>query len=161
MLQRMSSMGYVATPQPCRVGEVAVRNVIGERRGTEESQRVIVIGAHYDAVVGSPGVDDNASGGRCCSGSHPCPPRLSGARRCVSWRAPLGEPPFYCSRNLGSGVYGSALRERGRADRHHGLSGIRRPLFTRSGKPVISLARLLVALAVSDDRRFPDDRKER
>lgn len=37
-------------------------NVILDLPGTSQSDRPILIGAHYDAVVGTPGADDNASG---------------------------------------------------------------------------------------------------
>jgi Zn-dependent M28 family amino/carboxypeptidase len=38
------------------------RNIVAEHYGTTFSDEVIVIGAHYDSVWGSPGADDNASG---------------------------------------------------------------------------------------------------
>jgi Zn-dependent M28 family amino/carboxypeptidase len=36
-------------------------NIVGEVKGTGASDEALVIGAHYDTVVGSPGADDNAS----------------------------------------------------------------------------------------------------
>ena len=41
-------------------GEVV--NLIATKRGTEEPERFIEIGAHYDTVANSPGADDNSSG---------------------------------------------------------------------------------------------------
>lgn len=40
----------------------AVANVVAERPGTVGAGGVVVVGAHYDAVPGTPGADDNASG---------------------------------------------------------------------------------------------------
>tara|TARA_R110000782_G_scaffold266526_1_gene361028 strand:+ start:933 stop:1928 length:996 start_codon:yes stop_codon:yes gene_type:complete len=38
------------------------RNIIAEHYGVSLPEEIIVIGAHYDTVLGSPGADDNASG---------------------------------------------------------------------------------------------------
>jgi len=37
------------------------QNIIGEKRGTTSPDKVLILGAHYDTVSGSPGADDNAS----------------------------------------------------------------------------------------------------
>jgi hypothetical protein len=37
-------------------------NIIAEKKGTGDSDKIVVIGAHYDTVPGSPGADDNATG---------------------------------------------------------------------------------------------------
>ncbi len=39
-----------------------VKNLEIELKGTSLSDETIVIGAHYDTVLGTPGADDNASG---------------------------------------------------------------------------------------------------
>jgi hypothetical protein len=36
-------------------------NVVAEKRGCASPDRVLILGAHYDTVPGSPGADDNAS----------------------------------------------------------------------------------------------------
>lgn len=38
------------------------KNVVVEIPGREKPEEVIIVGAHFDAVVGSPGADDNGSG---------------------------------------------------------------------------------------------------
>jgi Zn-dependent M28 family amino/carboxypeptidase len=40
---------------------VEVCNIIGEKRGEISPEKVVILGAHYDSVPGSPGADDNAS----------------------------------------------------------------------------------------------------
>jgi photosystem II stability/assembly factor-like uncharacterized protein len=46
-------------------------NVIGERRGTEAADEIVIIGGHFDSISGDqlpslcPGADDNASGTAC------------------------------------------------------------------------------------------------
>ena len=37
-------------------------NIEAEIKGTSDKDKIIVIGAHYDTVIGTPGADDNASG---------------------------------------------------------------------------------------------------
>ena len=37
------------------------KNIVAEKKGRTSPNRVIILGAHYDTVPGSPGADDNAS----------------------------------------------------------------------------------------------------
>ena len=37
------------------------KNIVAEKRGVTSPHRVLILGAHYDTVPGSPGADDNAS----------------------------------------------------------------------------------------------------
>jgi aminopeptidase YwaD len=37
------------------------KNIVAEQKGITSSHRVLILGAHYDTVSGSPGADDNAS----------------------------------------------------------------------------------------------------
>ncbi len=110
---RLESFGYTVTSQPYRVNDLAVRNVIAQREGTEQPDRVIVIGAHYDSVAGSPGADDNASGVAVLlelARLHAETP----FRKTVRFVAfTLEEPPFFRSRRMGSRVYVRSLKERG------------------------------------------------
>lgn len=39
-----------------------LENIIGSIPGQKQNTNVLILGAHYDAVIGSPGADDNASG---------------------------------------------------------------------------------------------------
>jgi RimJ/RimL family protein N-acetyltransferase len=111
--RRLTSFGYTVTSQPYQVDDLAVRNVIAERRGAERPERVIVVGAHYDSVVGSPGADDNASGVAVLlelARLHAETP----FRKTVRFVAfTLEEPPFFRSRRMGSRVYTRSLKERG------------------------------------------------
>ena len=51
--------GYTAQRQTYSCYGKSVSNLIAEKTGTEDG--VVVIGAHYDTVPGTPGADDNAS----------------------------------------------------------------------------------------------------
>jgi len=57
----LGAAGFVVTTQPVTLRKDAADNVIGERAG-EDPSRVVIVCAHYDAVRGTPGADDNASG---------------------------------------------------------------------------------------------------
>jgi len=71
---RLRAMGHepmidpftVETRDPRDEAEAAqpleVRNIVAEIEGTETPGAIVVLGAHYDTVPGSPGADDNASG---------------------------------------------------------------------------------------------------
>jgi hypothetical protein len=59
---RLAGMGYAVTREDSPVREGTAFNVIAEKRGVVFPDEIVVIGAHYDTEVDSPGADDNASG---------------------------------------------------------------------------------------------------
>jgi Zn-dependent M28 family amino/carboxypeptidase len=56
------AQGYAVTRQPFTAHGVECVNLAVERPGTTRTAEIIVIGAHYDSVCGSPGANDNATG---------------------------------------------------------------------------------------------------
>src|SRR6266545_5124218 len=60
----LGSYGYSVGRQEFFFDEKAVRNIdaVIEPRGDIADPEVIVVGAHYDSVSGSPGANDNGSG---------------------------------------------------------------------------------------------------
>lgn len=86
-------------------------NIEVEVRGT--SKEIVVIGAHYDTVDGSPGADDNASGvagvlamARRLAHTHP--------RRTLRFLFFAGEePPNFKSTSMGSYAYAKRCHDRG------------------------------------------------
>ena len=87
------------------------RNIIGSVPGLNKKEEIVVIGAHYDTVAGSPGADDNASAvaglleiARLIS--------KSGAVSAVQFVAfALEEPPVYRTKNMGSYHYAQMLKK--------------------------------------------------
>ena len=57
----LEASGYTVARAPVTFKKAHADNVIGEHRGTDGS-RTLLVGGHYDAVPGTPGADDNASG---------------------------------------------------------------------------------------------------
>jgi Zn-dependent M28 family amino/carboxypeptidase len=81
--------------------------------GGARASEIVLAGAHYDTVEGSPGADDNASG---VAGLIEIARRLREARpqRTVKLVAFVNEePPFFPCGQMGSGVYANAARRRG------------------------------------------------
>lgn len=84
-------------------------NIEAELRGDDE---IIIVGAHYDTVVGSPGADDNGSGvaamltlAKALTGSNP--------RRTIRFVAFANEePPFFATAQMGSLRYAQRCRDR-------------------------------------------------
>ncbi|MFZ5517222.1 MAG: M28 family peptidase [Candidatus Zhuqueibacterota bacterium] len=48
--------------QPYKCDKKEVANLIFEKPGSERPEEILIIGAHYDTVLESPGADDNATG---------------------------------------------------------------------------------------------------
>lgn len=112
-----SNQGYAVQRQEYRPVHSAARgrpcfNIIVEIPGTTLPDEIVVIGAHYDSVMGCPGANDNASGvaallelSRAYAG-HPSPRTL----RLVAFVNE--EPPFFWTRDMGSAVYADRCRAR-------------------------------------------------
>jgi Zn-dependent M28 family amino/carboxypeptidase len=87
-------------------------NIISEVKGTNQAKKeILIIGAHYDTVVGTPGADDNASGVAGLlelarlTASQP-------AERTIRFAAfSLEEPPAFGTNNMGSYAYAKSVKE--------------------------------------------------
>ena len=108
---RFRSSGCRTARQPFTLHGDTYYNVIAERGGPGDG--ILVIGAHYDTVVGTPGADDNASG---VAGLLELA-RLSSenpSQRVVRYVAfSLEEPPAYMTSRMGSFVYAKSLSDGG------------------------------------------------
>ncbi len=97
---------YEVLKRPCDNLEVELPG--GARRG-----QVVVIGAHYDSVMGSPGANDNATGVAALLG---LARRFVGVQpaRTVRFVAFVNEePPFFQTDEMGSWVHAKRSRARG------------------------------------------------
>jgi Zn-dependent M28 family amino/carboxypeptidase len=105
-------VGHEVRRQGYEADGIECLNLEVEHRGGDRASEIVLVGAHYDTVAGSPGADDNASGvaamieiARLLSGR-----RLQRTVRCVAFVNE--EPPFFYSREMGSAVYARAARAR-------------------------------------------------
>lgn len=103
--------GYFVQRQNYEVDGVTCANLEIERIGRVRPDAMLVIGAHYDTVSGSPGADDNASGVAALleisRGFVDLSPGLT-----VRFVAFVNEePPFFMTRRQGSMVYAARARD--------------------------------------------------
>ena len=110
--QTWQGQGYAIRTQEYEVSSVACANLEVTRPGGN-AKEVLLIGAHYDSVVGSPGANDNGSGVAAL---------LELSRRFAALDPALTvrfvafvneEPPFFATSHQGSLVYAKAARDRG------------------------------------------------
>jgi len=101
---------FVVQQQEYAARDVESANLIIEVPGTSIPQEIVIVGAHYDSVLGSPGANDNASGvaslleiSRLLAGIKP-------ARTIRLVAFTNEEPPFFLRRNMGSRVYAARAR---------------------------------------------------
>lgn len=103
---QVSAQGYEADGRWCENLEITLP-------GADRPDEIILAGAHYDTVSGSPGADDNASGvaGLIEIARLLRDARLQSTVRLVAFVNE--EPPFFYFGRMGSGVYARAARRRG------------------------------------------------
>ncbi len=107
------AQGYRVIPQIYDLGGVPTANLEIALRGRVKPHEIVLVGAHYDSVLGSPGADDNASGvaallemSRFFVDAEP--------GRTVRLVAFVNEePPFFATPRMGSEVYARVARARG------------------------------------------------
>jgi Zn-dependent M28 family amino/carboxypeptidase len=106
----LTSAGYDVRRHTYDVAGQASENLEAEVLGTDKPDDIVLIGAHYDSVQGSPGANDNASGvaamlalARAFAGTKPvCTLRFLAFTN--------EEPPFFQSRYMGSRLYAQRSR---------------------------------------------------
>lgn len=107
----VTEQSYDVQGVPCRNLEVDVTSAPDTKGVTSPS--IVLVGAHYDSVIGCPGADDNASGVaamleivRALKGE-----KLPSLVRCVAFVNE--EPPWFESESMGSLVYAKMAQRRG------------------------------------------------
>lgn len=111
--QEFRSLGCTVQAQRFRVQQDEFRNLVVELPGHRDSP-AIVIGAHYDTVIGTPGADDNASG---VAGLLELAALLqrNALRHSIIFVAYANEePPYFHSAHMGSRHHARFLKESGR-----------------------------------------------
>jgi hypothetical protein len=97
---------YEVLGEPCA-------NLLVEHRGAERPEQIVLVGAHYDSVVGSPGANDNGTGvalllemSRAFKGES-----LAKTVRFVAFVNE--EPPYFLTEAMGSREHARRARRRG------------------------------------------------
>jgi Zn-dependent M28 family amino/carboxypeptidase len=112
LTHQWSLQGYPVERQAYEVGGVVCENLEVTRLGTTRRSEIILLGAHYDTVPGSPGANDNGTGIAAL---------LELSRLFATFDPNLTlrfvafvneEAPFFTNRTQGSMVYAQAARRR-------------------------------------------------
>ncbi|MBI4194402.1 MAG: M20/M25/M40 family metallo-hydrolase [Betaproteobacteria bacterium] len=109
----LAGFAYRVEAQRFKAAAGEVRNIEVEVKGASRAGEIIVVGAHYDSVVGAPGGNDNGSGvaavvelARLFRDQQPA--------RTVRFVLFVDEePPFFKSEEMGSRHYARRAKERG------------------------------------------------
>jgi Zn-dependent M28 family amino/carboxypeptidase len=108
----LAKSGYAAKRQEYEVSGVACHNLEVEIIGAARPEEIVIIGAHYDSVVGTPGANDNGSG---VAALLVLAQRFSGRKigRTLRLVAFVNEePPHFQTEEMGSWVYARRCRQR-------------------------------------------------
>jgi len=110
----LASFGYAVGHQEFTADGRAVRNIdaVVEPRAGANDPEVVVVGAHYDSVRGSPGANDNASGAAAVIELARLLRDHAGGRRIRFVLFVNEEPPYFMTAAMGSLRYARALAER-------------------------------------------------
>ena len=106
------SYGYKPARQTYQVHGRDCFNLDVQIKGTKSPSEVVIIGAHYDSVVGTPGANDNGSGTAAMLflAKHFAKSKPERSLRFVAWTNE--EPPYFQNRGLmGSWVYAEKCRQ--------------------------------------------------
>lgn len=110
----LEGFNYEVKTQTYTVRKKAVKNIEAQLTGHTLPQDIIVVGAHYDSVFGSPGANDNGSG---TSALLEIARMLKDIKPFVTIRFVFfvnEEPPFFETPHMGSRVYAKELRQKGK-----------------------------------------------
>lgn len=88
-----------------------VSNIIAEIKGTEKSDQIILIGAHYDTVEGSPGANDNASAIAALIELLRLSQNITFKHTILFCAFTLEEPPHYSTNEMGSMYFAEYARK--------------------------------------------------
>ncbi len=107
----LTTHGYAVHRQSYSCYGKNVSNLIAEKTGTNRG--IMILGAHYDTVPGTPGADDNASAVAGLLELARLLKENSNQKTLVFVAFVNEEPPCFGSYNMGSMVYAKHLKDRG------------------------------------------------
>lgn len=113
IIENWREQGYEVVKQEYTLQGVRSANLEVTKIGTSRPDEIILIGAHYDSVIGSPGANDNGSGVAVLLeiARQLRPLETQRSIRLVAFTNE--EPPFFFSKEQGSRVYAKAIHKRG------------------------------------------------
>ena len=112
IISRFTEQGSRPSLEEYRVNGHKVANIVCEIPGTENPDQILLIGAHYDTIEGTPGADDNASAIAGLLEMHRLlsEEKYKKTLRFVAFT--LEEPPFFSSDDMGSMHHAKKCKKR-------------------------------------------------
>lgn len=108
----LTGYGYEVHRQAYKVSGKVCENLEVEIAGGERSDEIVIIGAHYDSVMGSPGANDNATGVAAVLALASAFVAKPSSRTLRFLAFVNEEPPFFQTQGMGSWVYAKRSRQR-------------------------------------------------
>jgi Zn-dependent M28 family amino/carboxypeptidase len=110
--EEFKNFGYEVYEQVYYINKQPFRNIIATKPAGPGS-RVIIVGAHYDSVIGSPGADDNASGVAGLLLLAELLSQHNNLDKTIRFIAFTNEePPFFTTPDMGSYRYAQELKKK-------------------------------------------------
>jgi hypothetical protein len=109
----LTASGYEVRRQRYEVNGRPFDNLEVERRGTSKPDEIVLVGAHYDSVVGAPGANDNGTGVAAVLALAEAFAGRTTARTVRFVAFVNEEPPFAHTPGMGSVVYATRSIDRG------------------------------------------------
>lgn len=108
-----ADQGFAVSQERYEVAGQSCANLVVELKGSGRPGAIVLVGAHYDSVVGTPGANDNATGValllEMSRAFRQDPPA-----RTVRFVAFVNEePPYFLTQQMGSRVHARQARRRG------------------------------------------------
>ncbi len=108
-----TAQGFVVAEEAFEVAGQSCMNLVVEQKGSSQPEVIVLVGAHYDSVIGSPGANDNGTGvavllemSRILRAE-----RLARTVRLVAFVNE--EPPYFLTEQMGSRTHARLARRRG------------------------------------------------
>jgi hypothetical protein len=110
-----ANLGYSVRRESYKAGESEFHNLVLEIISTnpDTGHEIVLVGAHYDTAMTTPGADDNASGVAACISLAQAFARSENARTLRFVFFANEEPPWFQTENMGSLVYAKGCKSRG------------------------------------------------
>ena len=109
---QLGDAGYSVHRETYRIGNAELRNIVAEVKGGTRASEIVVIGAHYDSVMGTPGANDNGSGAAALLALARTFAAAKPERTLRFVAFANEEPPYFQTDEMGSEVYARGCRAR-------------------------------------------------
>jgi Zn-dependent M28 family amino/carboxypeptidase len=111
---QLEGYGYKPHSQTYRAGGIDVRNIYVEKGGSAPNLPVLVVGAHYDSIIGTTGANDNGSGVAALMEIARALSDVTTERSVIVVFFVNEEPPHFQTDAMGSYVFANMLHDQKR-----------------------------------------------